>query len=41
MLNRVKNGEQEQRVYLEILNDIIHNKDIEEEIRRLTQDFLS
>ncbi|MBW9212974.1 MULTISPECIES: hypothetical protein [Terrabacteria group] len=41
MLNRVKNGEQEQQVYFEILNDIVHNKDIEEEIRRLAQDFLS
>lgn len=41
MLNRVKNGEQEQQVYSEILNDIVHNEDIEEEIRRLAQDFLS
>ena len=41
MLNRVKNGEQEQQENLEILNDIAHNKDIEEEIRRLAQDFLS
>lgn len=41
MLNRVKNGEQEQQVYFEILNDIVHNKDIEEEIRRVAQDFLS
>lgn len=41
MLNRVKNGEQEQQVYFAILNDIVHNKDIDEEIRREAQDFLS
>lgn len=40
MLNRVKNGEQEQQVYFEILNDIVHNMDIAEEIRREAQDFL-
>ena len=29
------------RVYFEILNEIVHNKDIDEEIRREAQDFLS
>lgn len=41
MLNRLKNAEQEKQEYLEILNDIAHSKDIEEEIRRLAQDLLS
>lgn len=40
MLNRIKNGEDEQRRYIEILNDIVHNKDIEKEIRESAQDFL-
>lgn len=40
MLNRVKNGEDEQQRYIEILNDIVHNKDIEKEIRESAQDFL-
>lgn len=29
-----------QQAYLDILNDIIHNKDIKEEIGRLAQNFL-
>ena len=41
MLNRVKNGEQQQQEYIEILNDIVHNKDIEDEIRKCAEDFLS
>ena len=43
MLNRVKNGEENQQRYIEILNDIVQNKDIEEEIRTLffvTMDFI-
>lgn len=41
MLNRVKNGEQEQQDYVEILNNIVHNKNIQENIRKLAQNFLS
>ena len=43
MLNGVKNGEENQQRYIEILNDIVQNKDIEEEIRTLffvTMDFI-
>lgn len=41
MLNRVKNGEEDQQGYIEILNDIAHNKEIEEEIRNSARNFLS
>ena len=41
MLNRVKNGEENQQGYIEILNDIAHNKEIEEEIRNSARNFLS
>jgi len=41
MLNRVKNGEENQQGYIEILKDIVHNKEIEEEIRDSARDFLS
>lgn len=41
MLNRVKNGEENQQGYIEILNDIVQDKDIEEEIRNSARDFLS
>ena len=41
MLNRVKNGEENQQEYIEILNAIFHNEDVEEEIRNSARDFLS
>lgn len=41
MLNRVKNGEENQQEYIEILNAIVHNEDVEEEIRNSARDFLS
>lgn len=41
MLNRVKNGEENQQGYIKILNDSVHNKDIEEEIRNSARNFLS
>ena len=41
MLNRVKNGDENQQGYIEILKDIVHNKEIEEEIRDSATDFLS
>ena len=41
MLNRVKNGEENQQGYIKILNDSVHNKDNEEEIRNSARNFLS
>ena len=41
MLNRVKNGEENQQEYIEILHAIVHNEDVEEEIRNSARDFLS
>lgn len=41
MLNGVKNGEENQQGYIEILKDIVHNKELEEEIRDSAMDFLS
>ena len=40
MLNRVKNGAQEQQKYMNILKEIVENKKIEKEIRETAEEFL-